>query len=72
MAPTMFCHLRWYRYLLWPMVYQGDAEMLPSQVPSVHCLLRHRVYQASWYCITDTAQKHPCFSLCLRAPRLTG
>jgi len=25
----------------------GDAEMPPSQVPSVHCLLHHRVYQAS-------------------------
>jgi len=27
----------------------GDAEMLPSQVPSLHRLLHHQVYQASWY-----------------------
>jgi len=32
----------------------GDAEMPPSQVPSVHCLLHHQVYQASWYWITGT------------------
>ena len=27
----------------------GDAEMLPSQMPSLHRLLHHQVYQASWY-----------------------